>query len=838
MAEFNFLKNDMTSGQVSPLLGKLSGNKRHANGLKSLQNMTILPQGGVTSRPGSKFIAEVKTSSQKTRMISFEFSTTQSYAIELGNQYIRIYKDSGQVLESDITITGITQADPGVITSVAHGLLNGDQVYLTEIVGMTELNKTTLFFTVSNKTDDTFEIQDRDGTDVDTTGFTAYTSGGVINRIFTIVSPYVTADLFKLQFTQSADVITLTHQNYAPRDLTRTSDTNWTLTPLMKDVDSPSATLAIIDGPYLNENTTDTTVTTSGTDGSVTVTASAVTGINSDTGFQTSDIGRLLRFHDGTDFHYLEITARTSTTVVTATVVNGPLGATTATKRWRLGSWSETTGFPRSVTYHQQRRVYASTREQIDTLWASAIDDFVDFIPDTADASAYNYTLASTKVNAIYWLASSTRLRIGTEGGIWTLWGGSTTSSITPTNKEADNENILRCKEVAPLHLGTATLYAQRSGKILRELVFSFEADALIAPDITIVSENILGDVGDLTDEGIVDMAYQMEPVSTIWAVLDNGNLAGLTYLRPQDIVGWHIHKFGGTDVAVESVVSVPIQGQDRVWVIVKRTINGVTRRFIEHLDTQYRGKLNRDAIFLDSSITFSGETFSTTLTPGATSGTGITFTAGSSVFASSDIGRLIEGNKGKAIITGFTSGTVVTADISKNFTDTSAIAAGAWTLSQKTLTGLDHLEGESVSILTDGGTHPNRTVSSGSITLDATFTKSQVGEGYTQEVETLDIDFGSVLGTSYGSRSKIEELILEYFESVGGFVGFDADNLTEILFRQGDDLTDEGVPLFTGMKKPRPKGGWRDSTKTLIRQTDPLPMTLLSMVIKGNVTD
>ena len=848
MPRINYLKNNFTSGQASPLLGARSDTKRQQNAVKTLKNMTILEQGGITSRPGSIYSHELKDSGVKSRLITFEFSTTQSYIIELGAGYFRFMKEDGLILESDLNISGITSANPGVVSSTSHGLADGDQVYITDVLGMTEVNDPNLYYTVANKTTHTFELQDRDGTNVDTSGFTAYASVGTINRIYTIDNPYSESDLFDIQITQSADVLTLTHPDFAPRELTRTSDTSWTLTPLMKDDFDTGATLVYLDGPYLNINATDTTLTLGGTTGSVSVTASAVTGINDDTGFQATDIGRLIRWKDAAgNWTWLEITARSSTTVVTATIKGADASATTATTSWRLGSWSRTTGFPRAVTYHQQRIVYGGTSSQPDALFGSNIDDFPNFAPSepdgtVADDHSWTFILASGGVNAIYWIASHGRLRVGTEAGCWSLWGGSDNFSITPTNVDADLENNIRCKSIQPINLGSVSLFAQRSGKVIRELAFSFEQDSLVHPDLTVLAEDILGDPGDTTDEGVIQMAYQLEPTSVLWSVVDNGSLIGLNYSRDNDIVGWHKHIFGGTDVVVESVATLPGTGQDITYLSVKRTINGSTRRFVEKLDTYFRGKTSNDARFSDCSFEDLGQSMTDTVTPGATTGDGVTFTAGSGVFVATDVGRIIEnqstGETGRAVITAYTNGTEVTADIDVDFTDTNAIAAGDWVLSRSTITGLDALEGETVAVLANGGTLEQKTVSSGSITLGDQYTNVKVGLPYTQEVELLDVDFGDPAGSLIGQRSKVIETYLELFESSGGFIGYDSSSLSEIIFREGDDITDQGVGLFTGQKRPRPKGGWRDSLKLLIRQTDPLPMTLLAIIIKGLISE
>ncbi len=823
MPKLKFLQNNFTSGQLSPLLGKRSDFERFKNGAKTIKNFSVMPQGGVTARTGSKFIAETKDSNAVSHFIPFKFSTTDAYMIEVGNLYMRFYKDSGLILESDKVITAITKDDPAVITSVAHGYSDGDQFYATEIVGMTEVNDANLYYTVSNKTDDTLELQDRDGNDVDSTAFTTYASAGVMNKIFEITTTYVEADIPDLDFTQSGDTITITHTTYETRDLVRSGDTSWTLT-----------TKLLTDGPYLDENTTTTTLALSGTTGSVTVTASSIVGINGGTGFQTTDVDRLIRFHDGTNFTWLLITARASTTSVTATIKGADAAVGTATDRWRLGAFSDTTGWAEKTTYYQQRLILTKGED----IFGSAIDDFPNFTPGTDDANAIKYTVASGEVNDIKWVASSKRLRIGTEGGVLSLWGGSVNTAITPTNAVASFETNIRCKEIKPISIGNSTLFLQRTGKTLRELIYNFDVDGLVSPDITILSEDILGDKGDTTDVGVTRMDYAQEPIPSALCVRDNGGVSSSTYARDQDVIAWSNYLFGGTGVEIESIGVIPTSGQDRIWFIIKRTINSVTRRYVEHLDTQFRNRSVNTCIFSDSHLQFIGDTPAGTLTPGATTGSSVTFTASSAVFTSTDVGRFIVSGSGKMRIDTFTDTTHVIGEILSDFASTSAISSGAWNMSVNSISGLDHLEGETVKVLANGGADPDAVVTNGTIALVGQYNFIGVGLGYDKEVELLDIDFGSALGTAYGARAKVINILIEFFETVGGSIGYDEDKLTEVKFRKGRDNMGQGVAPFTGFKKERVKGGWRDSIKTLYRNSDPLPVTILAMVLKGTINE
>ena len=187
-------------------------------------------------------MCSVKDSSATTRLIPFEFNVTQAYILEFGNNYIRFYKDDGQITEATKTITGITQANPAVVTASSHGYSNGDHVWINDVVGMTELNGRR--FTVANKTTHTFELSG-----INSTSLTAYSSGGTAAKVFEVTTTYTAAQVNDIKFTQSADVMYLVHPEHEPAKLTRTGHTSWTLTDVV-----------FTRGPYLPTNTTTTTL--------------------------------------------------------------------------------------------------------------------------------------------------------------------------------------------------------------------------------------------------------------------------------------------------------------------------------------------------------------------------------------------------------------------------------------------------------------------------------------------------------------------------------------------------------------------------------------------------
>jgi hypothetical protein len=658
--------SNFTAGELSPRLDGRNDLAKYSAGCATVENMVIYPHGAAARRPGTTFVAEVKTSSAKTRLIPFEFSTTQTYILELGNQYIRFYRDNGQIL-----------------------------------------------------------------------------SGG---SPYEISTPYLTAELFDIKFAQSADVMYITHPNHKTRKLSRTGHTSWTLS----EVD-------FTNGPYLDTNTSTTTFTTSAhTVGTGrTLTASAITGINNDTGFQTTDVGRLVRFRDG----YGEITARADTLNVTIEILVD-MGSTSASTDWNLGAFSDTTGHPSCVSFFEQRLVFAATLSQPQTVFFSKSGDYENMDANiggtVADDDAIIYTIASNQVNAIRFMAAGRTLIIGTAGGEFTVSGGGDNDAVTPTNiliKKQSNHGAANIDAVA---VANATLFVQRAKRKIRELAYNFDVDGYIAPDLTILAEHV-------TDGGIVEMAYQEEPLAIIWCVRNDGELVALTYQREQEVVAWHRHVFGGAfgsgNAVCESVAVIPTEDSEyELYMIIKRTINGATKRYVEYLNTfDFDETDNTSFNFLDSQLSYSGSPATT-------------------------------------------------------------------------ISGLSHLEGLTVSILADGATHPDKTVSSGSITLDRSASDVKIGLGYTSLLKTMRIDAGAQNGTSQAKTKRIYEVTARLYESVGVEIGPDLDNMERVPFRKSSDPMDQGIPPFTGDKEVEFRGNYDTDGFMIVRQTQPLPLTILSL--------
>ena len=654
------------SGEFSPKMDGRTDFDKYSSGAKTLENFLIHPQGAATRRVGTQFIAEVKTSAAKTRLIPFEFSTTQTYVLEFGNTYIRFFKDKGQILN------------------------NGSP--------------------------------------------------------YEISSPYLTAELFEIKFAQSADVMYITHPNHEVMKLSRTGHTSWTL-----------AQVDFTDGPYLAQNSTTTTLqpASASVATGVNITASAITGINGGTGFQTTDVGRIISFNSGK----AKITARTNTTVVVATITKA-FTNTDATAAFNLGAFSDTTGHPSSVSFFEQRLVFAGTTGEPQTLFFSKAGDYENMTTGTNADDAMVYTIASNQVNAIRYMKAVRTLVVGTTGGEFTVSADGTNASITPTNITIKRQSSFGSANVDAIPAGNAILFLQKAKRKIRELQYNFDSDGYQAPDLTILNETV-------TDSGINEMSYQQEPNSIIWCVRDDGVLAALTYQRSENVIAWSRHIFGGVfgsgKSVCESVASISgVLTEDEVWVIIKRTVNGATKRYVECFSPfDFDETTSTDFKFLDSHLSYAGS-------------------------------------------------------------------------ATTTLSGLSHLQGQSVSILGDGATHANKTVnSSGVITLDRSVSKACVGLSYDSILQTMRIEGGAAIGegTSQGKIKRISKVILRLFETVGVKVGPSLTNLETIPFRTTSSLLSNPVDtLLSGDKEIEFNDDYNSDGFIFIKQDQPLPCSILAI--------
>jgi hypothetical protein len=771
------IQTAFNSGEWSKLLQGQTTIKGRPYALELMQNMIALKQGPATRRGGTKFIKEVKDSSKRTALIDFQYDESQVYQIEVGDQYFRFYRNNAVITATSQNITAITKANPAVVTySGADTFANGDEIYIDAIVGMTQLNGK--FFKVANVNTgtNTLELTNIYGTNINSTNYTAYVSGGTLAEVYTVSSPYTQADLydskniFQLQFAQVADVIYITHGSYKPRSLTRSGHASWALAALITE-----------DGPYLDTNTTTTTLTLSSTTGSVTVTASSVTGINTNAGFKTTDIGRIIRFKDPAgNWTWLTITAWTSTTVVTATISGADASAGTATVTWRLGVWSDTTGWPKCCTFFQDRFSVGNSTTYPDRYDLSVTSGYsnttVSFPPTNAagtvlDNSAISGNLPSLRVNAIQWMAAdNTGLVCGTTGQEWVIKSNAANEVLTAANRKADPVSNTKSAFIQPVIAGSNLMFVQKARRRFYDMTYSFQLDRLKPNDLNLYAEHI-------TRTQVLGMVYQQQPIDVVWSYRNDGLLLGMTYYPDQEVNAWHRHPIGGYSnsaktigAIVESISVTPSADgtYDELWMIVNRYINGRTRRYIEYMTHYYEDDVDlEDAFQVDCGLTYDG-------------------------------------------------------------------------VATSVITGLDHLEGETVKVMRDGKSHPDLVVTNGAITLANNLTGSKVHVGYKNPwaIKTMEIEAGAADGTAQGKIKRITNFVLKLLNALGLSYGPDADTLDTDTFNQGAAY-DESIALFSGNTDPLLwPNGYDQSGQMYFTDDGVFPMTITAICPQLNTMD
>lgn len=750
MPKVSPLQSNFGGGEWSPLTYGRVDADRYKTGLKTCLNYIPTLQGALTRRPGTKFVAATKAPTELARLVPFEFSVTQAYILEFSNLACRFYKDNAIITNTAVAVTNATPSNPVQIRAPGHTLTDGLKVHISGVGGMGQINNRE--FTVANPVGELFDLLGIDGT-----GFDAYTSGGSVAEIYAIVTPYAETHLFDLRHVQSADVLYIVHPSYAPRKLSRTGHTAWTL-----------SAINFLDGPYLSINATTTTLTPSAfaPGAGVTLTASAVTGINNDTGFQTTDVGRLIRIKEGSAWGYVKITGRTSTTVVTVTVVN-TLVNSNAKATWRMGLWSDTTGYPAVVTFHEDRLCFAGAPAAPQRVDGSKSGDYENFAPSgtdgvVADSNAISFALNANDVNLVRWMVSAEKgLQIGTVAAEWVMRPATTGEALSPTNVVAKRVTIYGSAQVEPAQSGESTLFVQTRARKLMELGYAFEKDGYQAPDLTVLSEH-------LTATGLKQVVRQAEPQPVIWSTRNDGKLLGLTFERSLDSlkVGWAPHTIGGVSDAagspalVESIAVIPSADgtRDELWMVVQRRVDGAEVRYVEYMTKIFEDTdAQEDAFYVDSGLTYDS-----------------------------------------------TPATVIS--------------------------GLHHIEGETVAVWADGAVQNNKTVENAKITLDVAASVVQIGLVYKSDGQMLRVEAGAADGTALGKTRRTHRVGMLLHRTLGLEVGFAFDNLETHNFREFSDPMDTAIPLFSGIISKTVEANYDFENEFCWRQSRPTPGTFLAV--------
>lgn len=533
-----------------------------------------------------------------------------------------------------------------------------------------------------------------------------------------VSAPWAAAELAGLDWTQSNDVLYLTHPDHPPYQLVRNAHTSWTLSEI-----------TFVDGPYFDENATTDTITPSATTGTgITLTASA-------SSFVATDVGRLVQINHSGTIGYAVVTAFTSATEVTADVVND-FGATTASAAWRLGFWSETTGYPRCVVIHKGRLWFGGAAGDPSRLDGSKVQDFTNFTPGVEDDDAVSFIVeGGGQSNVVRWLRSNKNLLAGTSGEEFSITS-SDGVQITPSDFSVVSETKYGSAAIRPVVAGKSVIFCQFHARRLLDFNFRFEDDGFDGADLT-------RRAGSYFEAGIVELAWQQEPEGLLWVLLSGGELMALTLARRENVLGWSRHVAAPTGAGastVESIACIPGEGgdsgEDQLWAVVVRTVDGSVTRSVERLERFFEERTAQaDQFFVDGGITYDGSA-----------------------------------------------------------TDT--------------ITGLDHLEDETVQVLADGKVHPPQVVSGGEITLLYEASVVHAGLPFEWSVAPLAFEAGARTGPAAGAVRKLTRLAMDV-NRTGQLTVTEGDVEESPVFTKAGDPMDTAPDLYTGVLSLNSNGGW-----------------------------
>lgn len=826
------IQTNFTGGELSPRLYGRVDTAKYQNGCKTLENFLVMPHGGAKKRPGTKYINNVKNNADNVRLIPFQYAADQAYILEFGPSYIRFFTNGGILTETAKNISGITKASTAVVTtSTNHGFSTGDRVIISGVGGMYEVNG--VEYTVTNLTSTTFQLSG-----INSTGFTTYTSGGTVARIYEVATAYTASQVNDLNVTQSADVLYIAHRSHPLRQLVRSAATTWTLSDV-----------SILRGPWRGLNKDETiTIQASDTTGTVTLTASSalfnsnMVGAkiklyikdrgNGDTEWGTTDTpsvddvwsyegnsyrvtaalnsnasnrfsppthlsGNVRHYLSGQTGNYVNLqflhkgfaivtlTGYTSSTVMTGTVYSGY-------------GYNE---IPGQIANNASGRYRGPTSFWEKDAWSA--DNGYPGILTLFEQRLM--TASSISSPQTIWGSVSGNFRDFEEG----------TDDASALNYTLGSEQVDVIRWMNPgkvLIIGTTSgeyvmsssslneALTPKNVRISRETSFGSSPCAPVRVGNAVLFVQRRGDP-DNPGRKLREMAYSLNVDGfesndlTIWSEHITGNgITQLAYQADPDALVWATRTDG-------RLACLTYEKPQEVVAWHKHYLGG----------------------YSDSGRTTPAVVEEVATIPG---------TGGDELWMC--VRRYINGQTVRYIeVMSMWDDTMAKEDAV--FSDCAITYSGS---STSTITGLRHLIGETVAVLGDGSVIASQTVSStGTITLPSAVTKAQIGLPYTATLETLDIEAGAAQGTAQGRQKRIANFKVRIYRSLGGKGGPSVDKLDDILYRTPADPMGTSPALFSGDRKIAMPSGWDGNASVYIQHSQPLPMQIISIMPEVNTT-
>ena len=864
---------NFAGGETSPKSRGRFDIASYTSSCRKLVNFIAEVSGPARFRPGFKHISETR-SSGVARIIPFQSRDSQAYMLEFTPGKMRVYKNGALLTLERTTVTDVTQAIPGVLTVTSGtGLAAGDDVVITDVVGMEELNGRVFRLGVGGAT--FFPLLDPNtGASINTMGYGAYVSGGTVRKVYEVTSPYIEDDLEGIQFSQTADEMYINHYRYTPRKLTRDTADVFTLATYVRTADPFTAgdTLTVV-GIALGTSTIVTLAAGSFVELGAHYTFSGVVGtteINTKTYRLTS---------------YLPTPAGLPRVYILDVTTLAHIDSSAWTAYTSGGEAAIGADNPLALTFYENRLVHAGTNLRPRTLFLSMAPDsagaprFDTFTGGASADDACFFSLAPINgtVDYIAWAGGSAKyLLIGTFGGTFRISGGGLDEPITPSSVNVRQLDAFGCAATMPVLSGSTAYFIQRGGKTLRGVGYASDADDVTTFDACLNADQI-------GDSELKRAMLQTGRPDTLWVVRADGQLAGMTLSGGERVAGWHRHKIGGADAKVLDVGVLPRPGDsDQLYIVTERTIQGITHRAVEvladdvvypdpedfysaesagaadeekYMDAVYR--LQERYIHLDAAATYNGgDRFAgSTGIIGAT--TGAVGTPGNlhayeldgatpkyGVFSADDVGKEIWIKPGIDTGVGRGRGTI------SNFVNTSFVQITVLSvfdgegmgrsldqlyIASDEISGLWHLEGQRVAVVADGAVYsdgatddyPTVTVAHGAITLSRNCAVVHVGLPYEGMLITHNLEMGGASGPAQDKPRNIVRMALRFLNSLGCEFGTSLYRTEKVVHNSNKFVSDRPTPVFSGVKIVHNSDNWKPDSgdkNVVIVQKLPLP--------------
>lgn len=600
------------AGELAPSLWGREDLAKYAVGLRTLKNFTVHPHGGVSNRAGMRYVAEAKYADKAVRLVPFEYSDTDAYLLEFGDEYVRFYKDGAQLmdggapyeLETPYTandLAALSFAQSADVLFIVHP--NHPPMELARYADTDWTLDKCAFkggpFRTMNSSDTTIALSSASGDVTLTASAPLFDEGhaGALFSVFHHVDEVTKRTSGNFSTSWSIEVTAYDGWHVL-------SSGFWSGTVRLQRYAEDEARW--IDVYIFYSGSTQTSCKNYNESGTVEeptryrVTADSFTTFLPE-GNTDADRGYFELTAEAADYECcIRINSVTSSTVAEGTFEK-EAAATRATRNWSEGAWSDFRGWPCAVGFNEDRLCFGGNVSEPQNVWMSVTGDYYNFERHLVlqDDDAVTVALVSRKVSPIRAFVPLSSLVVLTGSAEWTISSGGTKSAITPSSIEANVQGYRGASMVSPVVIGNMVLFVQKQGKIIRDLGYAFESDSYSGNDLTVLATHLF------KDRTVAAMDYQQDPDSIVWVALDDGSLLALTYLREHDVIAWSRME---TDGDVESVCCLSSAERDEVWLAVRRKSGSGYKRFVEQM-AERRAESPEECFFVDCGVTKRYET-------------------------------------------------------------------------------------------------------------------------------------------------------------------------------------------------------------------------------------